>query len=299
MSTSLVARCPSCHMTVSAPAALAGHSTRCGQCGENYTLPEFEPDRARGSRGVPTGGGSRAPAIAMLLVGLALGGAGGAAAIYFAMAKSTEPVAAAAQEADIRRANETTKVSDKNPKSEGSRAVIPNGAIVTPLQLQHEFQSIRRNQLVKMEEESLAEAQSMIAKVTGTSLKEIGRWQDGDLTFRSGNPVLALYLNARAEAGYSKYVRRKCLEFGLNSPEYFMIVLNGYKRYPGLMTKDDLIAKAILFGGSFPQVQQLDIVFSVRDDVLHCDEDSDNRLQNTIQSVYRIKVTTEPYLPKK
>lgn len=94
MSTSLVARCPSCRTTVSAPAALAGHSTRCGQCGENYTLPEFEPEQARGSRGVPTGGGSRAPAIAMLLVGLALGGAGGAAAIYFAMAKSTEPVAA-------------------------------------------------------------------------------------------------------------------------------------------------------------------------------------------------------------
>jgi hypothetical protein len=94
MSTNLVARCPSCRTTVSAPVALAGQTTRCGQCGENYTLPKFEPDRARGARGVPTGGGSRAPAIAMLLVGLVLGGAGGATALYFAMAKSPEPAAA-------------------------------------------------------------------------------------------------------------------------------------------------------------------------------------------------------------
>jgi len=185
------------------------------------------------------------------------------------------------------------RISVEKPKPKQVGNIAPNELLTL-------FHSIKRKELVEIEQESLDYEKRLLAGKerfpSDAELAEIKKWSVGNFgEFHSSSYVYSLHILARENVGYVAYAKEERVRGSLDNSDFFVVMLNGYKKYPGLQNRDDLLIAAEAFGKRFPIAKPKHVIFNIADDVLYCDEDKDNMLCTLISNIYRKQLTTEPY----
>ena len=219
-----------------------------------------------------------------------------------ALATEKANITQAEVDAKVREGVAKALATEKARQSPATTSLVApkQSSNIKPNELITLFHSVKRKELAELEQESSTYENRLIEgkerPPSEAQFAEINKWSGVEhRCFSSSNSVFALYLLAREDAGYVAYAKSKRVQAALDNSDFFAVVLNGYKKYPGLQDRTDLFRGAEAFGKGFPLVKQRHVIFTIKDDILYCDEDKDNTIRIVVSNIYRKQMMTEAY----